>query len=292
MGHTTKTGKILDNTYMIDGFYFDIPELLSLFVVKGGKTALIDAGTAASAGKVAESLKALGLFPVDYLIITHEHADHMQGTAPLVRAMGPGVTVCAGAHAAAMIEDPNKVGYDFGMGDIEPVKPVRVIGDGDRIDLGGAVLEVITVPGHTPGHVALYDRTNRNIFVGDSVGYKPDGTTFLASIIPPWFNVRQLYATIEKLRKVDFTRVCVGHFGMWDGPEAEGLLDEAGRMFDAYWKFFEDNIDRLDDADYLRKAITEKFLSRSGVVKRVGEAFPAMLASHLRDGYRYAAKSG
>jgi len=122
--------------------------------------------------------------------------------------------------------------------------------------------------------------------------YKPDGTTFLASIIPPWFNMRQLYATIEKLRKVDFTRVCVGHFGMWDGSEAEGLLDEAGRMFDAYWKFFEDNIDRLDDADYLRKAITEKFLSRSGVVKRVGEAFPAMLASHMRDGYRYAAKSG
>jgi len=124
VGHKSEPGKILENTYLIDGNYFCISKLMSLYVVKGNKTALIDSGTSASAGKVIDQLKKLGFFPVDYIIITHDHADHIQGAAPLVKAMGRKVKVCASKPAQIMIEDTNRIGYDFGMEPIESVQEV------------------------------------------------------------------------------------------------------------------------------------------------------------------------
>ncbi|MBS7279421.1 MAG: MBL fold metallo-hydrolase [Candidatus Freyarchaeota archaeon] len=290
MGHVHESGKIFRNTYLIDGHYFDIVELMSLYVVKGEKIALIDAGTSQSAGKVLSALKELDLFPVDYIIITHEHADHIQGAAPLVKAMGGKVEVFAGKLAKPMIEDPSKIGYDFGMGPIEPVKNVNPLDEGDTMDLGGVELEVITVPGHTPGHIALFDRSNRNLFAGDSIGYKVDKTTFLAPIIPPWFNREQFYKTLDKLKKVNFETICLGHYGCWDGADARRILAEAREVFEKFWNFFDQNRDKLDDVDYLRKTITQKYLPNSKVVERVGEAFPMLLATHMRDGFKYANK--
>ncbi|MFB0563455.1 MAG: MBL fold metallo-hydrolase [Candidatus Lokiarchaeia archaeon] len=290
MGHVSESGKILDNVYLIDGYYFDITEIMSLYVVEGEKTALIDSGTSQSAGKVIDALKKLGFFPVDYIIITHEHADHIQGAAPLVKAMEGKVKVFAGKLAQPMIKDPSKIGYDFGMGPIEPVENVEILNEGDTIDLGGVELEILEVPGHTPGHIALYDKANRNILVGDCIGYKVDGTTFLAPIIPPWFNREHFYSTLEKLKKVSFDSICLGHYGCWDGDDAKNILDEAREVFEKFWAFFDENRDKLDDVDYLRKGITEKYLSESKVVERVGEAFPMLLASHLRDGFKYANK--
>ncbi|HEY4284616.1 MAG TPA: MBL fold metallo-hydrolase, partial [Chthoniobacterales bacterium] len=39
--------------------------------------------------------------------------------------------------------------------------------DGDNLDLGGRTLEVISVPGHTPDSIALYDAKNGLLFTGD-----------------------------------------------------------------------------------------------------------------------------
>ena len=44
----------------------------------------------------------------------------------------------------------------------------RVVADGDTLDLGGRVLEVLAVPGHTPDATALLDRAHRVLFTGDT----------------------------------------------------------------------------------------------------------------------------
>ena len=41
--------------------------------------------------------------------------------------------------------------------------------DGDIIDLGGRVLEIIHLPGHTPGSITVLDRANRCLIGGDPV---------------------------------------------------------------------------------------------------------------------------
>ena len=43
--------------------------------------------------------------------------------------------------------------------------------DGDLIDLGGTVLEVLHIPGHTHGSIAFLNREDRYLIPGDSVSY-------------------------------------------------------------------------------------------------------------------------
>lgn len=55
----------------------------------------------------------------------------------------------------------------------KPGLPVAPIWEGDVIDLGGRAFEVIHIPGHTPGSVALLERAERILLGGDSVSCVP-----------------------------------------------------------------------------------------------------------------------
>jgi len=46
----------------------------------------------------------------------------------------------------------------------------RFIDDGTVFDLGGRKLDVVAIPGHTPGSVALFDRAGRYMLTGDGIG--------------------------------------------------------------------------------------------------------------------------
>jgi len=50
---------------------------------------------------------------------------------------------------------------------IHPSEPTRLLHDGDKIDLGGRVLEVLHTPGHCPDEIVLLDREMRGLFTGD-----------------------------------------------------------------------------------------------------------------------------
>lgn len=67
------------------------------------------------------------------------------------------------------------------------------LGDGDVFSCGGYRLEVIEIPGHTPGSVAFFDREHRLLLSGDSVQVGP---TFLFG------ERRNLPRYIESLRKL------------------------------------------------------------------------------------------
>ena len=51
--------------------------------------------------------------------------------------------------------------------------------DGDCIDLGDRPLRIITIPGHTPGSIAVLDEKHRRIFTGDPV---QDGHIFMFGV--------------------------------------------------------------------------------------------------------------
>lgn len=56
---------------------------------------------------------------------------------------------------------------------IEPYSIARTLEDGERIDLGGRVLEVLLTPGHAPDALCLLDRGNRLLFTGDTFYLAP-----------------------------------------------------------------------------------------------------------------------
>ena len=54
---------------------------------------------------------------------------------------------------------------------VTPDLPERMLEDGDTISNGSLDLEVLWTPGHSPGHICLYERNRRFILTGDHVLY-------------------------------------------------------------------------------------------------------------------------
>lgn len=71
---------------------------------------------------------------------------------------------------------------------------VRPVWDGDIIDLGGRELEAIALPGHTPGSMALLDRSSSMLFSGDPL--QRDGRIFMFG------PMRSMAAYIHSLKRL------------------------------------------------------------------------------------------
>src|SRR5690606_34455628 len=83
-----------------------------------------------------------------------------------------------------------------------------VLKDGDVVHVGDLAFTVLFVPGHSPGHVAFYDKDNETLFGGDVLFYNSIGRTDL-----PGGHHETLISSIHhKLFSLpDATKVYPGH---------------------------------------------------------------------------------
>src|SRR5262245_59808356 len=110
-----------------------------------GKAWVVDAG--AEVERIQATLFGGG-WQISAIIQTHGHLDHVAGTTALRGATG--VPVLAHADDTPLFAD-ERIRLFGG----EPLVPDRLLRDGETIMLGATAFEVIHVPGHTPGHIAL-----------------------------------------------------------------------------------------------------------------------------------------
>lgn len=115
---------------------------------------LIDAGTEAGAEVVARNIRSLGfrLEDVKLLLHSHEHIDHVGGTARLQQLTG--AQLIASPAAAAVFGSGAAGPGDPQAGMHPPFRAAtvsRIIRDGETVRLGNLLLTAIATPGHTPG---------------------------------------------------------------------------------------------------------------------------------------------
>jgi glyoxylase-like metal-dependent hydrolase (beta-lactamase superfamily II) len=84
------------------------------------------------------------------ILVTHGHFDHILGLAEL--AEGTGAPVHAPAAERALLEDPQAF-TPPGIA-IRPWTPDILLDGGEALDLAGLHVDVLSVPGHSPGHLA------------------------------------------------------------------------------------------------------------------------------------------
>ena len=153
---------------------------------------------------------------VKQLLCTHLHLDHVFGNPFVYKTFG----LKPQAHKLDVekLPAPDEQAKKFGIpGHMEHIAVEKYLVGNQTIQFGKSELQVLTVPGHSPGSVAFYNKKNGFVIVGDALFSGSIGRTDL------WGgNQEVLIAAIkDKLLSLpDETVVYPGH-----GPETR-IIDE------------------------------------------------------------------
>ncbi len=102
------------------------------------------------------------------ILNTHGHADHIAGNGPLKEAF-PDATLIIGVNETPLLADPQaNLSAPFGFGIVSPAAD-RTVSEGDVIEAAGIRVEVLDVPGHSPGHVVFLVRGQPSVVFGGDV---------------------------------------------------------------------------------------------------------------------------
>lgn len=171
---------------------------------------VVDAGNSTERENAAlrNFIEQHGLKPVA-AVNTHGHFDHVLGVEWLRRTYG--IPFALSSKDRFLLENASVSGSVFGV-------PVGAMPEVD-IDLdatpelrfGQTTLRVIPTPGHTPGHVALYEPQSKALFTGDTLFRESIGRTDLPGGDYSWI----MRSILEQLLPLgDEVHVYPGH-----GPE-------------------------------------------------------------------------
>lgn len=164
--------------------------------------AIIDPGDEVE--RILEEVKKLEL-EVKYILNTHAHFDHSGGNAGLKEATGAPLAI----HPLELPLLRMKGGAEyFGLDMVQSPDPDIELQEGDILEVGNLRLEVIFTPGHTPGHVSFYERSNGVVFDGDVLFAGGIGRTDM-----PGGSYKALMHSIHQklLTLPGETKVCPGH---------------------------------------------------------------------------------
>jgi glyoxylase-like metal-dependent hydrolase (beta-lactamase superfamily II) len=214
------------------------------------RTLLVDTGLRDMPSEViAPYLATLGrsLEDLDDVLISHADVDHCGGNRAL-RAAAPRARLLCGEADRAWIESNDAMmagnyrwyeSYGFGPSADDVAFLERELGGDAPIDLGlrgGETLrlgptrrvEVLALPGHTPGHLGLWDPQTQTAIVIDAV--LGDGIYDRAGnrLIPPrYYDAAAYEATIRRLRALDPALLLTAHYPVMERDAAREFLDRS-----------------------------------------------------------------
>lgn len=178
---------------------------------------LIDTGLFGSATAILAAAQQLAQ-PIRRIVLTHAHGDHV-GSLDALHKQLPDANVLISARDARFLTgdmrlDPNEPQAKL-RGSYQKVttRPDRLLQDGDQV----GSLRVVSTPGHTPGHIALFDPRDGSLIAGDALqtqgGVAVAGSVrwrFPFPALATWHPPLAL-ASVRRLRTLTPTRLAVGH---------------------------------------------------------------------------------
>ena len=228
---------------------------VNVYLIRGPKgVALIDTGLDDSDCRQAllSGLKKNGLEPADIekVVCTHHHVDHT-GLGGTLKKAGARVIVSSvdakllesffshpekdkqkaffyGRHAVPK-EFAERVSlvFPFFRGLAEEFEPDETINGGDAIDLGGILFQVLHTPGHTPGHICLFQPDAQIIFTGDCVITKDATHISMKPEIQAIDPVGDFIDSLKSLRALNGVTALPGH-----GPLIKDLAVKTTELID------------------------------------------------------------
>jgi hydroxyacylglutathione hydrolase len=154
-------GPVAENTYIVRRDDSD-------------RALIVDPGD--EADKLLGAIDALGV-TLDGIVLTHTHFDHVGAVAPVAKATGAEVWVPE--VEAFVLADINRFVPWPGIGPFESYEAEHTLKGGERLELAGFEIDVLSTPGHSPGHVTFSIPDEAAVFSGDVLFQQSIGRTDL-----------------------------------------------------------------------------------------------------------------
>ena len=207
---------IMENTYIV---WDDTKECI-----------IIDAGnfSAREDAQLTDFISERGLKPV-MAVNTHGHFDHAMGVGYLKETYG--VKFACSSKDQFLVDRAQQSGAMFGV-KCAPVPAIDIDLDKmDEIAFGATKLRVIKTPGHTPGHVSLYNEEQKVLFTGDTLFRESIGRTDLPGGDYSWIMTSILEQLVPLGDDVEFypghgDKSTIGHETLYNPFVTEVLNNE------------------------------------------------------------------
>lgn len=265
---------------------------LYLFLFLGERRLLIDAGCASTVDEFiipALTEVGLGAADLDLLLITHSDLDHQGGTHRL-RQANPKLWVACGLLDVPLVSDPSRLMADryHAYLDDHGIKPSaeaaawmrKESGEAEVVDLGltgdesiGLApkwnLRVLHVPGHSPGHLALFDERSRALFSGDALqGSVYPGLDGTPKLCPTYTHIDEYLATAAVIESLAPSELHGCHWPAQHGTQVFSFIAES-----------RDYVRHLDE---LVRASLDQPLTLGDLVARVNDGLDAPWPDELK----------
>jgi glyoxylase-like metal-dependent hydrolase (beta-lactamase superfamily II) len=226
---------------------------------------LVESGPGSTKDALKAGLAKCGfqLKDITDVLLTHIHLDHAGAAGWLSRQ---GARIHVHPVGAPHLLDPEKLlssaGRIYGdlmdslWGEFLAVLPdkLSVPKDGQAVEINGLSFLPVDTPGHAFHHYAYIFEDI--CFSGDIGGIRLGGLPHIRiPMPPPEFHLEKWRESLDRLRKMKFSRIAPTHFGIYE--DAEWHLDTLDRAIDDAEQWIEKIMPSNPSLDELRKAFME-----------------------------------
>ncbi len=228
------------------------PRPFAQYLLRGGeRSMLIDTGIDATPGgshpAVLRARSVSIRAALTYVLTSHADVDHFGGNASL-RASAPNAIFCASALDVPIITNRERAmverygwyaehgpGADYdeetkgmlaaGMGPDTAID-LELTG-GEWFRLGPELrVQILTLPGHSPGHLGVWEPESRSAIVIDAVlGQGLYNFDYEIIHPPPYMDAAAYESTIETCARSQPERLLTAHYDVIEGAEVADFLD-------------------------------------------------------------------
>ena len=193
------------------------------------QTALVDSGYATHAPQTLQLVAhLLQGRPLDLLLNTHTHSDHVGGNAALQDAYGCRTLIPAAEAPAVRDWNEDALSYRATGQYCPRFRFDATMAAGDTLMLGDMAWQVLGAPGHDPHSLILYCPSQRILISADALWENGFGVIFPELEGEPGFDATR--ATLEQIAALDVRLVIPGHGAPF--ADVAGALQRAFKRLD------------------------------------------------------------